>query len=216
MIKLKDILLEDEVDDTIASMSKNDDESVREVLIDLKNWVEYTTDQKAKDLYAKYDTIKALAKTNPLFKPSKPIGTNVYRGLTQMSFPQPETGQYNFKTYPHNSFDRQIDWSILKKLYNDGKIELGGYVRYPFPITYTPHRVVQSWTVDDSIARSFTSNYYLTTTIDENFYLNEKLMERLYNNEYQGEILHFGKDYTNKVELLVSATYVFHHRLAKK
>ena len=212
MIRLKDILKEDEVEDNfgkvflgnnrdIAKLQGKEPEkntpSEKKILIALTRWVAKLSDSgwdsAQKTLMNNYPLLKKAASTFPtVLKPKTPNGTELYRGLNTLN---PSLKSQLFKTSPS-------DW-----------IEAGTLWRYTKPISYTPHQDIQSWSTNKLIARGFSTELdfkggILITNQNDEFLFNQDLISIINsktgaNEVDESEVLHFGKQYSNDVYIMV-------------
>jgi hypothetical protein len=209
MIKLKDILLNEDIPSDVKSAfgeipfggrisyaaittGKNDvtepDTDFEDVILDtLALWTGGESLSKSSyELYKHYPILKKAAKYFPnILKPTNPNGTEVYRGLSSPNV---------------------LDDNILKKMsINDFEriaTPEGDYFVYKKPINYVPHNDVQSWTSNFTIASRFGYQILKSKQNDE-FLFNEKLIKLVFG-DYEDEILHFGRNYSNDVYLMFS------------
>lgn len=210
MIKLKDILNEDEVTDKFGdvlfgsdrdlasfqgkSVEKNT-EFETELLDIMSSWLMGGWHETGKFLWKNYPLLKKAAAVFPkILKPKTPNGTEVYRGL--------------------DTLNPVLESQLMKTNVSDW-IDIGGHWMYLKPISYTPRQNVQSWTTSRIIAWEFSTQKgsnsgYLSTKQNDEFLFNQDFMSILYskasfNANDESEILHFGKQYTNDVYINVHA-----------
>lgn len=207
MIKLKDILKEDEVSDKFGDVAlgsslalaklqgkKKEDNTGYEdkLLTTLRLWVLGWALQSVDDLYSQYNIFKKAAKKFPsVFLPDTPNGTQLYRGLQDAGY---------------------LTDKIEKTKPKDWKKEGDMYV-YTKPIKYKPYRTVQSWTDDVNIAKKFSGKQYdakyngfvlLTTKQTDEFLFSQKLMKYLYKRD-ERETLHFGTKFKQPIYLMIDS-----------
>lgn len=165
----------------------------RKILDTLIDWADGSADYIANSLSKLLPHIKTAKKRFPeIFAPSQSNGTEVYRGLDQIS-------------------KKLIKSLIDKTKYEDWKRK-GEYMIYTKPIKYSPHRDWQSWSYSKSIGRNFGGDAILTTKQDNDFYFSSKTMSILYNNQNEQEVLHHGKTFSNSVYIMMP-TYRFERYL---
>lgn len=212
MIKLKDILNEDDVTDAFGKVAFGSDmDLVRmqgaiagekntkyetELLQALESWVKGSDREDteiANLLHRKFPLLKKAAKVFPkLLLPETPNGTTVYRGLDSPN-------QKLWDTINKTSIDDWEKWKI-------GWVNL---YRYKKPIKYTPHKKVQSWSTRLQTAFGFTLGVqeavFLSTKQTDEFLFNENLLNYLFSGGDEREILHFGKTYNEDVYVSIDS-----------
>jgi len=209
IIKLKDILLNEDIPSDVKDAfgniafgqntaisilqgtNKNEPNTKfeAELISSLKNWVSFSSDKTAKELYAKKELLKKASDYFPsILKPTTPNGTQIYRGLSRTMF-----SDEDFEKMKPDDFESPLIFGGKK------------YYKYIHPINYTPHREIQSWTVKLNIAKKFMSmgDYILMSKQNNEYMFSQKLMHTLFG-ENEGEILHFGKKYSDDIFALVS------------
>jgi len=217
MIKLKDILSEAETDPKKAfgdivfgdisqdnffkklvklqgkTGSEKNTKIENLILSYLLQWLMDSSATTSNHLYKNKDLLKnAKTKFPSIFKPETPNGTEVYRGLKNIS--------------------RNITLPLRQKSdYNDyTKIKIGGKVfyRYDKPISYKPHRDVQSWTSNVNVAKRFGEHGILISEKNDEYFFNQKVMDYLFSfvdgEQRENEILHFGKEFSDDVFIALS------------
>jgi len=217
MIKLKDILSEAETDPKKAfgdivfgdisqdnffkklvklqgkTGSEKNTKIENLILSYLLQWLMDSSATTSNHLYKNKDLLKnAKTKFPSIFKPETPNGTEVYRGLKNIS--------------------RNITLPLRQKSdYNDyTKIKIGGKVfyRYDKPISYKPHRDVQSWTSNVNVAKRFGEHGILISEQNDEYFFNQKVMDYLFSfvdgEQRENEILHFGKEFSDDVFIALS------------
>jgi len=212
MIRLKDILKEDEVEDNFGNVFLGNNRDIaklqgkepekntsfeNKILIALIHWVaglsDSSWDSAQKTLINNYPLLKKAASAFPtVLKPKTPNGTELYRGLKKLN---PSLKSQLFETSPS-------DW-----------IEERGLWRYTKPISYTPHQDIQSWSTSRLIARGFSTELgsksgILATTQNDEFLFNQDFISIMYSKTSakkidESEVLHFGKQYSNDVYIMV-------------
>ena len=221
MIKLKDILNEDDIDSKFGNHALTDPDTKigkhlakltnskpetntsfeKELLQLLGYWVDNSDAISAEKLWSlKKLFIQVSDKFPKIFRPDTPNGTILYRGIR----------------------------TISKNMENDLlKISRSGFVQFTIgsnkfwksetPIHYTPTTKVQSWTSNENVAaNSFTDNkrgLLLSTSQNDEFLFNQNAMNLM--NQYasskkipyEWEILHFGIKYGNPIYVLLGDDY---------
>jgi hypothetical protein len=218
MIKLKDILYETDTDpkkafgDIVFGDISQDDffkklvklqgktgsekntKIEKQILSYILQWVRTPDGTISNNLYKNKDLLKnAKTKFPSIFKPETPNGTEVYRGLQDISkniiSPLREKSDYN-------------DYTKLK-------IGKEVFYRYDKPISYKPHRDVQSWTSNINVSKRFGDHGILISEQNDEYFFNQKVMNYLFSftsgNGKENEILHFGKKYSKPVFIAVSS-----------
>jgi hypothetical protein len=155
----------------------------RKILNALIDWADGSADYIANSLTKFLPQIKTAKKRFPeIFAPSQSNGTEVYRGLDQIS-------------------KKLIKSLVEKTKYEDWKRK-GEYMICTKPIKYSPHRDWQSWSYSKSIAKNFGSDATLVTKQDNNFYFSNKTM-RIVFGDNEREVLHNGKTFSNPVYIMM-------------
>lgn len=213
MIKLKDILNEDEVEDNFGKVAFGGDEKIaklqgkqtepdtefeKEVIRTVMSWLSVSDDESANILHNKFPLLKKAAKIFPqILQPKTSNGTDLFRGIKGHDASWIERLR---KT------DRDNDWTEYSRISGT----LSSMYIYTKPVKYTPHRLVQSWTSNISRALAFGTDednpfesVILTTQQNDEFLFNQEFMKKLYGADEE-EILHFGKTFKNKVYVIVS------------
>lgn len=208
MIKLKHILNEDEFStkfgqvpfgewNEIRSLLKGNPpfeentEFERKLVLLLKKWVSGVDIPKVgEELIKQLEIIEEGANKFPeLFRPTTPIGTELYRGLSNISS-RVETGL---------NANKESDFE---------KMSIGGatYWKLKKPISYKARTSVQSWTSEESVAKRFAKNtgILIMTTQDDDFYFNQKFINVLFKGTDERETLHFGSDYNSDVFIVMN------------
>lgn len=134
------------------------------------------------------DKIFQLKKKYPIiFKPNVSNGTVMYRGVNDISK----------LTLTQLRSSKIQDWTRLKE----------DYWLYKKPIDYKPRSPIQSWTYDYSTGQDFAGEGMLVTNlIDSEFLLNSKVL-RIFFYSDEKEILHFGKEYKNKIYIALEPDF---------
>jgi hypothetical protein len=212
MIKLLDILKEDDVEDTFGKVIFGSDKEYAriqgkdverntkaetELIQAIANWVEGSyPSEVSKILWRKYDVLKKASSVFPqILKPRTTNGTDLYRGVSSLNV---ELKSKLLKTKPS-------DW-----------MEDGGKWRYTKPVVYKPHQVIQSWTSNQEVAWGFSIEVgtvfggMLTTKQNDEFLFNQDFISLVYSRESNSkvdeeEVLHFGKTFTDDVYIIVTA-----------
>lgn len=231
MIRLKDLLFEDEVDDIFGNVAFGSDpyiaqyqnkpkdveeDSELEALIasKLKTWAQSYRDKRiavSSEIYG-YEQLfrKAQNKFPHIFKPKTPNGTRLYRGILRLS----ATMIDELKQKTADDF-RAIH--VQKKNGTDR------YWLYLGKTSYKPENDIQSWTSSQVVGHRFSvdlgSKYskeygsLLTTTQNDEFLFNQDFMNSLWDGRRvdEDEVIHFGKSYSNKIELCLHE--FFFHKL---
>lgn len=213
LIKLKDILNEDEVDDAFGDdiITKLDDPSIHldmeyELRTALGRWVDSTNSQDAKFLFDNRGLLEKMREKFPkIFGPRHKNGTPIYRGV---------------KLSAINSYNSSKLIKLLQS--SSGRKEFVEYKNSLFitkkPIKYTPHNFAQSWTYSLSVAKKFSYRQrpslgysdgtragiaILVTKQNDNFFFNTKTLQALgVEHLKEDEIIHIGKDYIEPVYLI--------------
>lgn len=128
-----------------------------------------------------------------IFTPEQSNGTEVYRGLDNIS-------------------EKFIKVLIQKTKYEDWERK-GKYMRCTKPIKYSPHRDWQSWSYNKSVGKNFGGDAMLITKQDNNFYFSSKTMRIIYG-ENEQEVLHHGKTFSSPVYIMMP-TYRFEDYLSE-
>lgn len=207
MIKLKHILIEDEISDKFGNVAfggsakiaalqnkdrEKDTEFEKEILKKIKLWVNAEL-QSDESIYDNRNIIKKASKKFPeIFKPYTSNGTYLYRGLSGFAS------------------SNSLRDSVLKTKSEDWtESVITGWYNFKKPIKYTPHKLVQSWSDDFKVAYKFSNTSrmgggILMTKQSDEFFFNQKFIEIIYSGRYESEVLHIGQSYKNDVELLIS------------
>lgn len=121
-----------------------------------------------------------LVKKYPLIlKPNVPTGTVMYRGV----------GDISKTTISQLRESKLSDWTQLKE----------DYWLYKKPLDYRPRSPIQSWTYNFGTGQDFAGEGMLVTNMNYNeFLINSKVLRIMFGSD-EKEILHFGKEYANKV-----------------
>lgn len=210
MIKLKNILQEDEVEDNFGKVAfgeipkfvkmqgkkrEENTEFEEQLLILLRRWAKGFTPESSSGLYTHFNLFKKASKKFPsIFLPETPNGTEIYRGLQDADtlIPQlKETKPSEWKKWKRDSLDMRI---------------------YSNPIEYTPNRDIQSWTTNLDVAINFAnkrdsgwagnSPILLLSKQTDEFLFSQKVMTYMWGRN-ESEILHFGKKYKEKVYVII-------------
>ena len=226
IVKLKNILVEDEVDDVFGDIAFGEDSRIvryqnkSEIEADseleyklhraLKNWVSLDNNGriKASDVLYQYEDLfrKAQTKFPSIFRPKTKNGTSLYRGLSQFSYDNTE----KIREKPIEEFNRV-------------SLAGGWYWLYPKPIEYIPENDLQSWTSSPEVAKKFSmakigryKEYggVLFTKQNDEFLFNQDFFGRIWTPP-EDEILHFGKQYKEPVHICLHDFY-FHLLHGKK
>lgn len=222
MIKLKHILNEDEVEDNFGKVAFGEDPRIakmqgivvtqmkdfmsgekntpyeRELLRILQLWVRQSDDGIANVLYRKLPVLKKAARIFPrVLLPETPNGTLVYRGLERP----------NQKLLDMIDNSKKEDWEMGEIV---GRYTMFRYVR---PISYTPNRLIQSWSSDPKKVTKFFGprGVMLSTKQTDEFLFNQNLMKYVFNKsnrfsagDDEKEILHFGKNFKEDIYLSIT------------
>jgi hypothetical protein len=188
MIKLKDIFTEVEVrlgkDTTRQFQSKLEDV--------LDNWLMDSDEESAKWLYKNFNNFKNLKSKYPkIFAPKLPNGTKLYRGLSKPT---------------QELIDQVIKDKSNKEKFEKITISGKAWYMYKKKINYNPHLICQSWTQDPKIAAGYVGDdeemhFILQTQQDDNFLFNSDFLGERY--DFNKELIHFGKNFTKGVYLLI-------------
>ncbi len=205
-MKLKNILLNedmpDDVKDAFGNVAFGEDSEILklqskrkpeedtyfewELLKLLRRWTDGDVHTVVDKLYSHFDLLKKASDYFPkILKPKTPIGTELYRGM----------GRYS-------KFHEQLK-NAQSSDFEDSRI-LPGFRLYKKPITYSPNNVIQSWSSSPMSAREFGANVILNTKQDDSFLFNQALMNALFRDAEEDEVLHFGKEYTKDVYVIIS------------
>lgn len=163
----------------------------RKLVLLLKKWVSGVDLPKVgEELIKQLEIIEEGANKFPeLFRPVTPIGTELYRGLSNISS-RVETGL---------NANKESDFE---------KMSIGGatYWKLKKPISYKARTSVQSWTSEESVAKRFAKNtgILIMTTQDDDFYFNQKFINVLFKGTDERETLHFGSDYNSDVFIVMN------------
>lgn len=159
-----------------------------EIIRNLNDWVYGSTEKRSNILYSHLNVIKAAANKFPeIFKPVTKIGTPLYRGVRHRNIESILIGT------DKNDYE-QINFANRHR----------PFWKYKRPITYTPHRLLQSWTDYQSVAVSFSDMAILMTNQDTDFFFSQRLLGILRGDDYESETIHFGREYKNDVYLIIS------------
>lgn len=221
IVKLKNILVEDEVDDVFGDVAFGEDSRIvryqnkSEIEADseleyklhraLKNWVSLDNNGriKASDVLYPYEDLfrKAQTKFPSIFRPTTRNGTALYRGLSWFS---PDNARA-LKEKPIEEFKRI-------------SVADTWYWLHPKPIQYNPENELQSWTSSPEVARKFSmskigkySAQYgglLFTTQNDEFLFNQKFLGRIWTPP-EDEVIHFGKKFKKPIHICLHDFY-FH------
>jgi Leucine-rich repeat (LRR) protein len=212
MIKLKDILILEDIPDDVFqhfqnipfgedphiarfttghAISQEDNTEFENELLDiLQQWTEDPDNEISAKLYKNYPLLKKAVKYFPsVLKPDTNNGTSLYRGIKQTNLLQ-TIENLSLPDFEKTSIDG-----------NDIYI-------YKEPIKYTPHRDVQSWSSSVEVALRFAGQVLLMTTQNDEFLFSQELISYIYQEEDEAEVLHFGKEYSNNVYLCVGVDIV--------
>lgn len=225
MIKLKDILNEDEVEDNFGKVAFGENPKIAkmqgkgiekdtkfedELIYILRLWISDSANRNvgiSDYLYKNFEILKKARKIFPqIFEPKTPNGTEVFRGIKDRGAKWMEKLK---------NTNREKDWIEYP--------QMGGTLSSLFisrnPVKYTPHRLVQSWTSNKQTALSFGTSednpfdsVILTTRQNNEFLFNQDFIKYLYQSESgagtdaadEFEILHFGNSFKDKVYVIVS------------
>lgn len=217
MIKLKDILKEDEVNDKFGDVALGGDPNIarmqgkkqedntefEEKLYDILNtWTFETSIGLANKLYNNFALLKKAAKKFPkVFLPSTSDGTILYRGIRNL----------NKQLRDKLEKTKQEDWK---------KVTIGDKIMYQYskPVKYTPRLKVQSWTSSAKVATFFSKprewsvdsiSVILSTTQNNEFLFNQNLIRYIFSDTLSSEkeILHFGQTFKEKVYISISRNF---------
>lgn len=207
MIKLKDILLNEETPTDVKSAfgrlafgsvrgisalqgkkgTEKNTQFETEMLSILRSWVASSQPWIADKLIAKYDILKNAAEVFPtVLKPATPNGTELYRGLRRLN----DSLMSSLADADESDFEQVI--------YNGFQ-----FYKYKIPIKYIPRSEVQSWTSDIEIPKKFADSGVLMTTQNEEYLFSQKAMYILFKQADESETLHFGKKYANDVYIMI-------------
>jgi hypothetical protein len=223
MVRLKEILLnEDEVDDTFGNVAFGkktsiaqyqgatdieDNSELEELLYThLKKWTDsksFTDRADAAEQLYKHESLfrRAQNKFPLIFKPKTSNGTTLYRGLA---------------VFNNNILSQLRD--LKRKDYTPLKIDGEHYWLHPNNVAYTPENNLQSWTPSEKVARVFSdrrlgkyerySGGVLITKQNDEFLFNQDFMHKLFGAPGdEQEILHFGKEYSQPIQLAIHHLY---------
>lgn len=134
------------------------------------------------------DKLFQLKKKYPIiFKPNVPNGTVMYRGV----------GDISKATLSQLRSSKIQDWTRLKE----------DYWLYKKAIDYKPRSPIQSWTYDHRTGQDFANEGMLVTNLtDTEFLINSKVLKIFFVSD-EKEILHFGKEYKNKVYIALEPDF---------
>lgn len=220
---LKKILLnEDEVDDIFGRIAfgkvpymvnyqgetdTEDNSELEDLLFNhLKKWTrgKGVDDrlESAEQLYKHESLFRRAQKKFPLiFKPKTPNGTTLYRGLSHFN----------------NEIKSQLR-EIKRTDYT--RLNIGGenYWLHPHNVAYAPENNIQSWTTSEKTARQFSdmrlgkytrfTGGVLITKQNDEFLFNQDFMNKIFGGDEQ-EVLHFGTQYSQQIQLAIHHMY-FH------
>ena len=222
LIKLKDILKEDEVDDAFGDVAfgsnwyiarlqgKNEEDDTElegKLLSVLYTWLDDSSSLEQDELYKVRNLLKKASGRFPkIFKPDTPNGTLLYRGINPkygVGWPLP-AGYLKYTTLAGTLSKSDFTKNEIPSIRGD----IRTFWRYNKPIKYTPSGKVQSWTSDASIGVAFSTGILLQTKQNNEYLFNQEALDILWN-ELTGkpseqEILHFGKTYSEPVYLMLS------------
>ncbi len=168
--------------------SELDTAKEKKLYLALSKWVG-DRGEGIRGLQANKDIIKAATGTFPsIFKPPKPNGTTVYRGLQEM----------------RPSLENQ-----LAKTSEDNWKPMGDRYMYTIPIVYQPHSELQSFTYNIKSAMPFSgiARAILMTKQDDDYYFNPKIFRILSPGLNENEIIHFGKEFGHTIYISVGETW---------
>lgn len=233
MIKLKDILNEDEVEDNfgkvafgenpkIAKMQgkviEKDTEFEKELLDILFSWVRGANADVINKLFHIYPVLKKASVRFPeILKPQTPNGTRLYRGLSHI----------NENLLAQLSKTTEKNWSVFD-------MGAGKWYVSNIPIHYTPRKPIQSWTSNFKIATTFTGKYnalygktdntnsiVISTSQNDEYLLNQKVLSHILKtivstdssvygvlSKPEQEVLHFGTSYSNDIEMIIHTKHL--------
>lgn len=209
MIKLKNILKEDNVEDNFGkvafggnkkmanlqgSIVEPDTDFEKELIDALKQWTTGSPIDAAERLYPLHTMLKKAADKYPkVLRPTTPDGTLLYRGLGLVN----EKMESKLKKIPKNK------WKEIRLDYKT-------FWKCPEPVNYTPASKIQSWSTSKSVATRFASEGFLITKQNDEFLFNQKLLQILYQGRVsEQETLHFGQSYKDSVYIHVSDAFFF-------
>lgn len=219
MIRLKDILLEDEASNAFGKWAftdptrqsdcsakkfvdaqggdfERDSDKEYQIYHILTQWVINPDSYVSSTLFQYKDLLQKAKKRYPkIFKPDSSGDPYVYRGLK----------------LPSRQIVNLVNSSTQKDWKKAGDTELWVYHT---PTAYTPRSPIQSWTTSTTIARKFAEkapNYdnslpetILRTALTDDFIFNQTVFKILYGGSNEYETLHFGLDYDAPVELCIT------------
>jgi hypothetical protein len=159
----------------------------------LRRWVkDPSQDLASRMLYTMLPILQKAREADPdTYKPEKPNGTTIFRGVKRVARP----------------LLRDLISGTTK---SDWQPTTSGRVLCKKPVNYRPHRAIQSWTYDENVASTFgdyvgSEGAVLITKQDDDYYMSTKTMYQLWdgeNNEF--EILHAGQVYQQPVYIAFS------------
>lgn len=160
-----------------------------------QQWVISSSGTVADAIYGYKALIKRAMQAFPtIFKPETPTGTPVYRLITAST-----------KDFVKVIQKAKIEDFEQIKLPQDTRDDVLFY-KYKKPVTYRPHRQVQSWTTEKGILRAFPEGSVLISTQDDDYMMNQKFMSAVYGFGDERELLHFNKTYKSKVYIAIPET----------
>jgi len=179
-----------------ATKQEPNTEEEKELLNALWKWVYEVDHESILKIYSFESLIrKYMNKFPSILKPKTKNGTFLYRGIRDPSSDIIEMFE-NFESYDLEeiNIENEIFFKIKKK------------------ITLTHHRPIQSWSSDFDIVHSnFLSDEFpilLRTKQNKEFLFNQDFLHALYDSRNESEILHFGKEYSNEIEVLIGVNFI--------
>jgi hypothetical protein len=168
------------------------------LLLLLKQWVDSV--QESDNIAASKPLLIKLKEQYPLFfAPEYPIGTIMFRGLSQV----------NQNVADELRKLRLSDFVVYKQdpkaIINYAKSQ---FVLVKKPIDYSPSKPIQSWTQDLTKAKGFYGEGMLITKQDNDFFINENTLEKIYGSDEQ-ENIHIGRKFDNNVYLCLRLEYFY-------
>jgi len=179
-----------------ATKQEPNTEEEKELFSALWSWVYNGHFMSANTIYSFESLIrKYMNKFPSVLKPKTKNGTFLYRGIKD---PSPNIIEM-FENF--GSYDLE-EVSIENKLFFKVKRK----------INLTHHRAIQSWSSDFSVVyKDFLSKqfpFFLRTKQNKEFLFNQKFLHTVYENKNEFEVLHFGVEYSNEVEVFIGVNFI--------
>lgn len=222
MIKLKDIVNEDYVEDIFGKIAFGGPKVTEE-----DDFLDYRDLEKVKKI------LQLQGKTEWDMEENTPIEMEIIRTLQDWTYnatadrarilyshlnhikvatekfpvvfkPITSDGAQLYRGYKNRDIQNQLV-NTDKTDYKTITVDNAVYWKYNKPIQYKPTNLVQSWTSNKDVSNRFTGGFaILLTKQNDEFFFSQKLLKILREGLYEAETLHFGKEYKNDVYVAIS------------